>query len=129
MAYVFTKAGNDTKIAEREWGKADPIMFTTFTSCIGIMGIKDDKVIGVHLTLMGTEDELVTTANIDQAVALLDGAANPVIIGQVEIWADNVSAVYQHLVTILKPVDTYPRDDGTYGGRNHQGRVQPLTAP
>ncbi|OKH89284.1 hypothetical protein [Thalassospira sp. TSL5-1] len=129
MAYIFTEADDPTQIAERQWGQADPIMFTTFTSCIGIMGIKDDQVIGVHLALMGTADELVTNANIDQAIALLDGAANPVIIGQIEIWEDAVPAVYQHLVSTLHPVAIYPRDDGTYGGRNNQGNVQPLEAP
>ncbi len=42
MPYVFTQATDTEAIAEREWGKADEIMFTAFTSCIGIMAIKDD---------------------------------------------------------------------------------------
>ncbi|OSQ36101.1 hypothetical protein TMES_18645 [Thalassospira mesophila] len=129
MAYIFTEAQNPLEVAEREWGKADPIMFTKFTSCIGIMGIKDGKVIGVHLTLMGTEDEWVTNANIDQAVALLDGATNPVVIGQIEIWEDTVPGVYQHLLDTLHPVAIYPKDDGIYGGQNDNGSVKILTAP
>ncbi|WP_339780734.1 hypothetical protein [uncultured Thalassospira sp.] len=129
MAYVFTEAQNPMKIAERQWGKADPVMFTAFTSCIGIMGIKDGKVIGVHLTLMGTEDEWVTNANIDEAVTLLDGAANPVVIGQIEMWEDTVPGVYQHLLDTLHPVAQYARDDGTYGGANENGNVRILTAP
>lgn len=129
MAYVFTKANDTDKIAEREWGKADPIMFTKFTSCIGIMGVKDGKVIGVHLTMMGTEkDEWVKDANIDQAVALLDNAANPIVIGQIQVWKDtpNTQDVYQHLLDTLKPVDEYPLAQGTYGGKVDNGSVEIL---
>ena len=74
MPYVFTQATDTEAIAEREWGKADEIMFTAFTSCIGIMAIKDDQVIGVHLTLRD-DTNAVTNADIDTAIGLLDGGA------------------------------------------------------
>jgi len=49
MPYVFSQAADTEAIAEREWGKAAQIMFTGFSSCIGIMAIKNNEVIGVHL--------------------------------------------------------------------------------
>jgi hypothetical protein len=128
MAYVFTEAQNPLEVAEREWCKADPVMFTKFTSCIGIMGVKDNRVIGVHLTMMGTDDKWVTNANIDQAVALLDGAANPIVIGQIQVWQDTPQTrdVYQHLLATLHPVNEYPLAQGVYGGQVDNGEVEIL---
>jgi len=82
MAYAYTEAQDAQAVAELQWAKANTVMFTTFTSCIGLMGIKDDKVIGVHLPLRDGANA-VTNDDIDAAIALLDGAANPVIIGAI----------------------------------------------
>tara|TARA_R110002049_G_scaffold210604_1_gene381505 strand:- start:38059 stop:38499 length:441 start_codon:yes stop_codon:yes gene_type:complete len=124
MPYVFIQATDTEAIAEREWGKADEIMFTAFTSCIGIMAIKDDQVIGVHLTLRD-DTNAVTNADIDTAIGLLDGGAYPVVIGAISAWEASAAAVYQHLVDTLHPVEQYGYGDGTFGGEIVNGRIQP----
>ncbi|WP_404426011.1 hypothetical protein [Thalassospira australica] len=124
MPYVFTQAANTEAIAECEWGKAAEIMFTGFSSCIGIMAIKDNQVIGVHLPLRDGNNA-VTNADIDTAIGLLDGGAYPVVIGSISAWEASASAVYQHLVDTLHPVEQYAYGDGTYGGEIVNGRIQP----
>lgn len=124
MAFSFSEADDPQAVAEREWAKADTVMFTKFTSCIGLMGIKDSKVIGVHLPLRDA-DNLVTTGDIDSAIGLLDGAQNPVVIGAVSAWKASVSDVYDHLVATLTPVEEYSYGDGTYGGSVNGDKVQP----
>ncbi|NIZ03111.1 hypothetical protein [Thalassospira lucentensis] len=124
MAYVFTQAANNQAIAECEWGKASEIMFTGFSSCIGIMAIKDNEVIGVHLPLRDASNA-VTDADIDTAIGLLDGGTSPVVIGSISAWKASASSVYQHLVDTLKPVDQFSYGDGTYGGEIKNGKIQP----
>ncbi|MBX2830108.1 MAG: hypothetical protein KTR23_02845 [Rhodospirillales bacterium] len=124
MAFSFSKASNAQAIAEREWASDDAIMFTKFTSCIGLMGIKDSKVIAVHLSLRDT-DNLVTDDDVDAAIALLDGAANPVVIGAISVWKKSVSDVYDHLVSELSPIKEYSLDDGIYGGSVNGDKVLP----
>ncbi|HCK19741.1 MAG TPA: hypothetical protein DHW36_14615 [Thalassospira sp.] len=124
MAYAYTEAQDAQAVAELQWAKANTVMFTKFTSCIGLMGIKDDKVIGVHLPLRDGANA-VTNDDIDAAIALLDGAANPVIIGAISAWKASASSVFDHLVDALNPVEQYAYGDGTYGGSVSNGRVQP----
>ena len=124
MAYVFTKANDTEAIAECEWGKADEIMFTGFSSCIGIMAIKDNEVIGVHLPLRDANNA-VTDADIDTAIGLLDGGTFPVVIGSISAWKASASSVYQYLLDTLKPVDQFSYGDGTYGGEIVGGKIQP----
>ncbi|MFH1805188.1 MAG: hypothetical protein ABID63_09915 [Pseudomonadota bacterium] len=116
MAYVFTQAANPQAIAERQWGQGINIMFTYFTSCIGLMGINGNNVIGVHLALHDADDQAVDNADIDAAIALLNNATRPVIIGAVAVWERAAPAQYQHLLTQLQPVEIYAYGDGTYGG-------------
>ncbi|KJE34939.1 hypothetical protein UF64_09495 [Thalassospira sp. HJ] len=124
MAFAYTEAQSAQAVAELQWAKADKIMFTKFTSCIGLMGIKDDQVIGVHLPLRD-DHNAVTNDDIDAAIALLDGVVNPVIIGAISAWKASASDVFTHLVDTLNPVEQYPYGDGIYGGSVDDGRVQP----
>jgi hypothetical protein len=124
MAFAYSEAQDDQAVAERQWAKADTIMFTKFTSCIGLMGVKDDQVIGVHLPLRDDQNA-VTNGDVDAAIALLDGAANPVIIGAISAWKASASDVFDHLVANLNPVEQYALGDGTYGGSVDNGHVQP----
>lgn len=124
MSYVFIQTADTEAIAEREWGKAFQIMFNFFSSCIGIMAIKDNQVIAVHLPLRDGNNA-VTNDDIDTAVGLLDGGAYPVVIGSISAWEASASAVYQHLVDTLRPVEQYAYGDGTYGGEIVNGRIQP----
>jgi hypothetical protein len=124
MAFAYTEALNAQAVAELQWAKANTIMFTKFTSCIGLMGVKDGKVIGVHLPLRD-DSNAVTDDDVDAAIALLDGAANPVIIGAISAWEASASGVFDHLVSNLKPINQYAYGDGTYGGSIDNGRVQP----
>lgn len=124
MAFMYSEAQDDQAVAERQWAKGDTVMFTKFTSCIGLMGIKDGQVIGVHLPLRDDQNA-VTNGDVDAAIALLDGAANPVIIGAISAWKASASDVFDHLVANLNPIDQYPYGDGTYGGSVDNGRVQP----
>ncbi len=124
MPYVFSQAADTEAIAEREWGKAAQIMFTGFSSCIGIMAIKNNEVIGVHLPLRDGNNA-VTNDDIDTAIGLLDGGAYPVVIGSISAWEASASAVYQHLVDAMHPVEQYAYGDGTYGGEIVNGRIQP----
>ncbi|MDP2697400.1 hypothetical protein [Thalassospira sp.] len=132
MAYVFTQAANPQAIAELQWGEGADIMFTAFTSCIGLMGINGNNVIGVHLALRDANDQAVDNADIDAAIALLNNATQPVIIGATAIWEQAAPTEYHHLLTQLQPVEIYAYGDGTYGGEivNHAGvmAIQPRYA-
>ncbi len=124
MSYVFTQAANTEAIAECEWGQAVQIMFTGFSSCIGIMGIVGGQIIAVHLPLRDATAQ-ATNADVDAAIALLGAAAQPVVIGHIGLWETTIPAVYQHLVDTLHPVEQYAYGDGTYGGEIVNGSIQP----
>jgi hypothetical protein len=54
MAYTLTKTNDALSIAEQQYATAqNKLMFTMFTSCIGVVAKKGDKLTGVHLVIVG----------------------------------------------------------------------------
>jgi hypothetical protein len=128
--YQFRQAHNLAKVAEQEYGTGPEIMFTTFTSCIGLLGFVGAsqtpgyRCTGVHLVMVSDKDKVFDPSVANRAAALLGVRERTVIIGCVDLWAANVPAGYQELVYILDHPTIIQGDDGLYGGRVYRGVFQ-----
>lgn len=117
MAYTFTQTTDTTNITEQHYGTDNEIRFSAFTSCIGLMARHDNKVTGVHLVMFSNDDSPFDNAAADAAIALLGDYSEVVVIGQANMWNDNLTGPYQHLLANLNNPTVIDVNDGTYGGR------------
>ncbi|MCF6282665.1 MAG: hypothetical protein L3J28_10760 [Candidatus Polarisedimenticolaceae bacterium] len=117
MPYNYTQAGNTMAIAEQQYGSDNEIRFTTFTSCIGLIAREGGDVTGVHLVMFASDDTPFDIAAADAAIALLGNYSEVVVIGQTQMWEDNLPGPYQHLIAGLNNPTIIDMDDGIYGGR------------
>ncbi|MEW6734679.1 MAG: hypothetical protein AB1489_25365 [Acidobacteriota bacterium] len=133
MPYTLNQAANVMQIAECEWGVAQTIQFTRFTSCIGVLakvtGV--NSVIGIHLVLIDGQGNQFTAGDVATVTQVLNAQnydANTVlIIGQIAVWQESANAAYNALVTALNPQETYPLANGTYGATVTAGGQIELT--
>ncbi|KZB55546.1 hypothetical protein AUP42_03200 [Thalassospira lucentensis] len=122
MPYVFSQAANPLAIAECEYASAAEIRFSTFTSCIGIVGIRNGEVFGIHLPL--AVDDFVTNADIDAALVHCQGLAQTTITGVIGAWTSSRPTVYAYLVAQLgNPAIGVDHDEGVYGARVNNGNL------
>jgi hypothetical protein len=85
--YTLSGAGDAMAIAEQEVGTGKTIRFTTFTSCIGVIGKKGDgTLVGIHLVRFGSHGEPFKEADIPTVKARLSGLTDITIIGQTDFW-------------------------------------------
>jgi hypothetical protein len=124
MSYNFTQAANVMSIAEQEYGDAAEIRFSTFTSCIGLIARNAGNVTGVHLVMFSNTDSPFDNAAANAAIALLGAYTHVVVIGQTEMWNDNLPGPYQHLLAGLNKPTVIDVNDGVYGGRVENGVFQ-----
>lgn len=131
MPYTLNQAANVMAIAEREWGVAQTIQFTPFTSCIGVLAkVKGQiQVIGVHLGLYDGQSNPFTAEVVTLIKSVLTNRnydpATVIIIGQIAVWEKSAAVPYQTLLTTLSPVNTYPLANGTYGATiNTDGQIE-----
>ncbi|MFC7331800.1 hypothetical protein [Rhodocista pekingensis] len=130
MPYVLAPGANAQAIAEREYA-SDPqqVMFTAFTSCIGVLSLRNGQVTGVHLSISAPDGSLFDNAAADQVVAAVGAWQQIKVIGQIAFWenpANGVSAAFAYLIQQLNVPqdDLYPLADGTYGGENDNGTLE-----
>jgi hypothetical protein len=123
MAYVIQRAENPLDIQERFYG-LDPerIAFGGFTSCIGIVAIRqDNQLIGIHLVLVDPDGNVFGADDADVKTVVDLVQENPrqvVIVGEKDCW-DNPSAgpakpAYEELRRRFnnpRVVDALPEDD------------------
>jgi hypothetical protein len=124
MPYTFTPGGNPAAIAEQDYAAAASVTFTRFTSCIGLLARNGTKVTGVHLVMFSNTDTPFDNAAANAAVHLLGNYSSIVVIGQVGMWQDNLTAPFQHLVAQLHNPQLINVNDGIYGGRVNNGVFQ-----
>ncbi|MEI2457339.1 hypothetical protein ABU614_05865 [Lysobacter firmicutimachus] len=135
---IFQWTGDPLQIPERYWASAqavppnggpliDTVRFTPFTSCIGILASsgegEDTQIVGIHLSLMDTNDNWFDNGAVAQVMAVLQNYPdNRWIVGQTTIWEDTptVSAAYQNLVNQIGEADYLSGDDGIYSGALNQ---------
>lgn len=129
MPYTLTQAANVQAIAECEYGTAQSIMFTKFTSCLGILAKVQgqDQVIGIHLVLVDSNSNTFGAGDVATVTGVLAGQnydpATVIIIGKISFWEASAGPAYNALVTALQPTATYQFADGTYGAQidgNHE---------
>lgn len=137
MPYAFTAAANPMVINEQEYGIAQSIQFTTFTSCIGVVAkiMGQDQLIGFHLVIVGTGDtrfddtaanRIVTIANANN----YDPNSPVYIIGGISNWtsdSNHVSGAYNTLIQAIKPngaVTNFQYGDGIFGTTINQGAME-----
>jgi len=124
MAYVFAQAQDVMRIEEQEYGSGNAIRFSAFTSCIGLIARHDDQVTGVHLVMLSNDDSPFDNNAANAAVNLLPPYTEVVVIGQANMWADNLPGPYNHLLGLLNNPIVIDVNDGTYGGRVAGGVFQ-----
>lgn len=132
MPYTLTETDDPNAIAECQYGQASAVMFTKFTSCIGILAkvTGAQEVIGIHLVMVDAEGNTFGEADVPQVINVLSGRnydpADVLIIGQISAWERSAAAAYQKLIETLPPRDKFPLGDGVYGGEiRADGRIFP----
>lgn len=117
MSYNFYPASNVMKIAEQQYGTDNEVRFTIFTSCIGLLAKNNNHVTGVHLVMLSENETLFDNTVADDAVKLIGQYQQVVVIGQTNMWDDNLNKSYQYLIGKLRNPVIIDKNDGTYGGR------------
>ncbi len=85
--YKLTAAADPKAIKEQEVGSGKSIQFTTFTSCIGIIGKKGDgTLVGIHLVRFSTDGEPFQADDVPAVKAHMSGLSDIKIIGQTDFW-------------------------------------------
>jgi hypothetical protein len=117
---MLNQAANVMVIEEREWGTGQPIQFTKFTSCIGVLAkvAGQNQVIGIHLSILDENGNVFTAAVVPQITGVLAGQGYDnttcQIFGMIDIWENELPAAYGALVAALNNPVQAQREDGTY---------------
>ncbi len=119
MPYNFTRTLDRQEILEAQYAWGRKIMFSPFTSCIGVVGKQCMELIGAHLVMVGPDGGVIDDETANAAAALVATCSRVLIIGHVYMWEDNLGAIYHQLKGQIghhkiKEVNT---GDGTYGAR------------
>jgi hypothetical protein len=130
MAYELTQATQVLAIAEQEYGTANEVRFTRFTSCIGLLGVNGPNVTGVHLVAVSNQGTPFDQDVAADAVAALGAFTQVVILGTTNSWGTEpaLSVPFAYLVGRLTqngvPPSVWNFADGIYGGRVDNGTFQ-----
>ncbi len=133
--YALEQATDPLQIGEQQYGIGEQVKFTTFTSCIGILSkvTNEDKVIGVHLVLVGKKGGKITEDAVMRVMMLLErlkyDRGTTKVLGHIGIWKEKKEGapdVWQRLKNSLGVDEnrTFPWGDGTYGGTLEGGQVE-----
>jgi hypothetical protein len=127
VPYTLTQAADPMAIAECQWALASAVKFTTFTSCIGVIGqIGQQNILGIHLVAVDSGGNAFDLGDVPQvqAVCTNAGVGSTWIIGGVAYWENSLAAAYNALVTALNPT-IYSWGDGQYGAEiDANGQVE-----
>lgn len=128
MPYTYTPALNPLAVAEQGFSTDPETRFTRFTSCIGLLvnheGMNADNVTAIHLVMVSDDGTVFNNQAADNAVALLGDYQQVVVIGETDLWEDNLPGPYSHLLSQLTHPIVMQRGDGIYGGRILNGQFQ-----
>ncbi|MBV8173758.1 MAG: hypothetical protein JO151_04230 [Verrucomicrobia bacterium] len=127
MPYELIKGTDPLKIQEQEYASGPKIMFTAFTSCVGVIAKEGGTLTGVHLVMVDKNDEYfgADARDVPLVISKLPKSADKItIFGWLEDWRSSpnqtVKKAFAQLTGTLKEknVGLYHqsmREDGTYG--------------
>ncbi|WP_114392041.1 hypothetical protein [Oleisolibacter albus] len=130
MPYILTPAQDTMAIAEREFGTSSPqVQFTLFTSCIGVLSLRNGAVTGVHLSITAEDGTLFDDAAANQVAQIIGQWDQIKVIGRIDYWenpANGVTAAFNNMLQLLgvPPDNLYQLADGIYGGEDDGGTLE-----
>lgn len=117
MPYTLSLARSADSIEERKYANGARLKFTTFNSCIGVVGVSSGELVGVHLSLVDDTGNAFDNTAADAVALVMTGCTRIVIFGQVDFWGDcDITPAFDYLRGLLN----HPREDD-YAG---EGRFQ-----
>lgn len=132
MGYNFTAAANPLAIAEQEYATADTIMFTTFTSCIGVIAKKGTQLTAIHLVMTARDGTLFNQVTASRIIfeVLPANYDKVLIIGCTDLWKNPQNNVLNGFNTLrgqikaLEDVQIYNWTSGIYGAHLEGGDIE-----
>ena len=123
MPYIIKETSSPLKIEERECASGPKIKFTTFTSCIGVIAKKGEKLTAVHLSIYAEDGSIFEANDVPKVIDCLPDKPDTItLFGCLNVWQNPangmVQAAFEKLASQLMPLakyQQYPREDGTYG--------------
>lgn len=115
----YTERVGNSKITENKWAIDNVLNFSSFSSCIGIVGFArngNGRLFGIHL--VQADSDFFSNSDAQTVIQLVNdrcGSSNVKIFGCMEFWEANPA--YQALLAGL-PSATFvdqPSGDGEYG--------------
>ena len=132
MPYEIKKTANPLEIKERRYGQGSEIKFTTFTSCIGVIGCNTDSEIvsGVHLSILSDDNTSFRFQDVESVTKRIIGYSEVAVIGCIKAWEEsedgNLRSAFQELITKLKKPYIINTGNGIFGGRLEKGEFEIL---
>jgi hypothetical protein len=115
MSYTLSLAMSADRIDERRYAEGPRLRFTTFNSCIGVVGVDGGELTGVHLSLVDANGTAFDRSAADAVALIMSGCGSIVIFGQVNFWKEcELSAAYQYLCAQLNYPDEEDLDEGRF---------------
>ena len=94
------------KIKEQQFATAAEIMFTKFTSCIGVIAKKGDMLTGIHLVMIADDfSEFDSTAAIAALKLLPERPDYFYVIGHVNMWKSSKTDVGKGFQKLISEMD------------------------
>jgi len=122
MAYTISQVTDPLNIEEREYAAGPKIMFTAFTSCIGVIAKKDATLTAVHLVMVANDGSIFDVNAATKVLDLLPKKPDAVtIFGCISLWENpknKVLPAFQKLTgkcQTLKKYQQYTFGPGRYG--------------
>ncbi len=126
--YLLSEAADPQNIKEREWGTGAEIKFSTFTSCIGIIGKVGTSVIGVHLSIMDSTGNFASAQDMSRICDFLTEKGvdtnTSKVIGCISVWKTSNQGAWDSLIRRLEGADEYPLGEGSYGAKIGEAGVE-----
>ena len=125
MPYTIIKATDPLNIKEQEYASAKKeIMFTGFTSCIGVIAKEGATLTAVHLVMVAKDGSIFDGEVATDVLELLPKKPDAVtIFGCISLWENpenKVRSAFQKLTgtcKTLKKYQQYTFGPGTYGAK------------
>lgn len=126
MPYILHPAPNAMVIRERQYAVGNPVRFSAFTSCLGLMAwATDENVIrAVHLSLLDENDHPFDDDAVGEVLTRLLDYRLVVVVGHVTAWTARLPNAYRRLIGQLRNPHIIDAADGIYGGQIAGGNFQ-----
>lgn len=136
MSYVLTQTDDAALLPEQRYVRdVDEVLFSRFTSCIGVVVRTGTTLTAVHLVQIDNQDGYFDPTAARAVLAILgNGFEEACILGCVNDWAHSQNASirsgYQTLaagIQALRICQIYRNNDGIHGAAVAAGRIQVST--